>query len=198
MRAFLFSFSLAAALFLGGLASPRAWASSEEALKIAEFLEQNQMHLSFGFLGLSLKRNGKPLRQGFLGSGLLQAFEKGSKALAYARLYHALLISGVSLTSLGLGTLVVELVLLSIHPSFFLGPLLGFSPAFWGILLGGFLLGVVGSILFTVAQSTLGQAVEEHNRSLLQIIRLRRWSLQTPVGGRFPQIASLPAFRVSF
>lgn len=184
-------------MLLGIFWNAEVRASSEEALKIAEFLEQQQLHLSVGFRGVSLRRNGRDLATGFLGVALVEAFEPGSQAFRSATLYRSLLIAGWVLNGLGLSLVAATLVVVGVQPSAFVGSLLGLSPAFWGIFLGAMLLSITGSILVGLAHGALGRAVEEHNRSLLQVIRLRRWSQTTP-SPRFPTVASLPAFRLSF
>ncbi|TNE48675.1 MAG: hypothetical protein EP343_14790 [Deltaproteobacteria bacterium] len=178
--------SLVLVLFAGGaVGSSVAEAQSNRALN---YVERNLIHIRLHFSGASLSQGGVQYPINMFGSGLDGLFDGSSEALELASTYRSLRVSGFVLWVLGLATLGAELVMLTFEQgrNVLINPSTGISPVFWGMTIGGGVIGVVGGLLINFSNVFLSRAVAAFNRDLFSRVRSRRWRMSfniLPEGG---------------
>lgn len=165
-----------------------SWA--EGSNRALNHVERNLIHLRLGFSGATLLRGGVQYPVNIIGSGLNGLFDGSPQAMELANSYRTLRVTGFALWLVGLATLGAELVMLAVQagggPAILMNPGGGLSPVFWGMTIGGGVIGLVGGFLISYSNVLLSRAVAAFNRDLFSRARSRRWSMHfhiMPDGG---------------
>ncbi len=153
-----------------------------------DYIQRNRLQIQIGWTGIVLNKGGETARPGLMGLGIERLFQESPEALNLMGTYRSLRLSGFVLWTLGLATLVTEIVLLLAAPSLMRGNIAGLSPLFWGLMIGGSVVGFAGGIMMSASNLFLSRAVSVYNRDLFRRARKRKWSLHFQI---LPQGAML-------
>lgn len=139
---------------------------------------------SAAWKGVVLRRGAKRIELGFFGGDGEEIFDGSPKALEEMATYRTLRITGFTMWVAGLATLVSELVILLVDEELLIEPAVfgspsGPKPLFYGLLIGGTVVGVAGGAMMGAANWFLSDAVDHYNADLYQ--RLRR--VRADMGG---------------
>lgn len=162
---------------------PDAFPGAKDALD--QYLERSlELRFEQGmFSPFEVYQNGTSIDLGFFGGGYESVFAGSPDALEAMSTYQILRAVGLPLWIAGMLTLTVEVVLLLVDALEGTDILMepgGPKPLFYGLLIGGGVVGVAGGIMIQAAPSYLGDAVLYHNRDLLREIRGQRAELARP------------------
>jgi hypothetical protein len=139
-----------------------------------------------------LYKGPKKMELTFLGGGYESIFQGSPKALRLAGSFHGLQIGGFVLSSIGLGATLAGTLIVIITPQAVVqstaGGVLG-PELFWGLLLGGTALSLIGSILAQSSYGMLYRAVDIYNRETFEKI------FRDANQGQLPQAQTLPKQR---
>ena len=120
--------------------------------------------------GLKLYRADQKLELGYFGAGYERIFAGSADALEEMGTFRVMRLSGMALYAIGLGALVVDLVLLLTNKTLLIesGAV---KPLFWGLLIPGTVVGMIGGFLIQGANGRLSSAVRAYNRDLYRRLR---------------------------
>ncbi len=152
------------------LRSPAQNTPLSPSMRVLWRLHQEQLRL----VDTSVIYKGKKkMELTFLGGGYEAVFQGSPKALRLAGNFHSLQIGGFVLSSIGLGATLAGTLIVVIAPQAVVQPTAGgvLSPElFWGLLLGGTALSLLGSILAQSSYGMLYRAVDIYNRDKFETI----------------------------
>ncbi|MCB9641977.1 MAG: hypothetical protein H6728_02775 [Myxococcales bacterium] len=137
-------------------------------------------------------RGKKKLELTFLGGGYEQVFQGSPKALKLASGFHSLQIGGFVLSSVGLGATLAGTLIVILLPQAVIQPQAGgvLGPElFWGLLLGGTALSLIGSVLAQSSYGMLYRAVDIYNQEIFEK------AFRDVNGGQLPQARKAPPRR---
>lgn len=148
-------------------------------------LEQSLLTLRVGFGGTQLVRAGQVVPFGFFGGELQTVFAGSPKALAAARSFRTYRMIGLPLYIVGTAALLADLFLIGFKHSSVYDNRSGEVTGLWyGLLIGGAVLGVGGGAVLGASQGRLSEAVERYNEDVFARVKsgVRAGLLPVPGG----------------
>ena len=171
-------------LSFGALSQAQAQARQDgDAL---DYVQRNLMSIQLHWSGISIKKGAMTSGVGFFSFGIERFFEESPAALNLAVTSRRLMVGGTIVWALGLAALVAELVIILVDFNLIRGNIAGLSPLFWGLMISGTAVSMLGGILMSASRIFLSRAVDVYNRDLFRRARSRKFSFHfkiLPEGG---------------
>jgi hypothetical protein len=170
------------ALVLGSIAGPgvaRGEGAGETPL--ARYRAQALQARFSAWSGLKVTRAGEPVELGFFGGRYREVFANSAEAREAMGTFRTLRISGTVLWAAGLAALLTDIVLVAAESDLVLDETTQglvvereVNTLFWGLFIGGAVVGMTGGVMMQGANGYLSDAVIHHNDALYRQLSASR------------------------